>query len=175
MTALVLLLALQIPDAPLARGTLSFDARATLGAFVGTTDSLRGRLQGGADLAAVTGWVEAPVATLLTGSGKRDRDLRKSLEAERFPTMRFDLARVAPGDVAGDTTTVTLHGTLTIHGVTREVALPGRVWPEAGGWRVRSDFPLNVTDYEVGGLSKLLGLLRMDEHIVVHVDVAFAP
>ena len=36
-------------------------------------------------------------------------------------------------------------------------------------------FPLVLTDYKIGGLSKLLGMLKMDEHIEVHVDVAFAP
>jgi polyisoprenoid-binding protein YceI len=173
MTALLLLLALQIPDAPLRRGTLSFDGRATLGSFVGTTDSVRGEMKGGPPLGAVTGWVEASVASLRTGNGKRDKDLRKSMEVEQHPTMRFDLDRVTLGDTVADTVAVTLHGRLTIHGVRREVALPARVAPASDGWRVRSDFPLNVKDYGVGGLSKALGLLKMNEQIVVHVDVTF--
>jgi hypothetical protein len=32
---------------------------------------------------------------------------------------------------------------------------------------------VNLTDYQIGGLSKMLGVLKMDEHIVVHVDVRF--
>jgi polyisoprenoid-binding protein YceI len=175
MTALLLLLALQIPDAPLRRGTLSFDGRATLGSFVGTTDSVRGEMKGGPRLAAVTGWVEASVAALRTGNGKRDKDLRKSMEVEQHPTMRFDLDRVTPGDTVADTVAVTLHGRLTIHGVRHDVALPARVSPAGQGRRVRSDFPLNVKDYGVGGLSKALGLLKMHELIVVHVDVTFGP
>ncbi len=175
MTALLLLLALQIPDAPLRRGTLSFDGRATLGGFVGATDSVRGEMKGGPRLEAVTGSVEAFVASLRTGNGKRDKDLRKSMEVERYPTMRFDLDRVTPGDTVGDTVTVTLHGRLAIHGVQREVAVPARVAPAGDGLRVRSDFPLNVKDYGVGGLSKALGLLKMNELIVVHVDVTFGP
>src|SRR5438067_2314236 len=70
---------------------------------------------------------------------------------------------------------VTLRGTLAIHGVTRDVALPGYVRREGQDVRVRSDFPLNLKDYKIGGLSKALGLLKMDEHITVHVDVSFAP
>jgi hypothetical protein len=38
---------------------------------------------------------------------------------------------------------------------------------------VRSDFPLNLKDYRIGGLSKLLGMLKMSEHIEVHVDLLF--
>ena len=178
MTLLLLVLGLQIPDAPLKRGTLSFDGHATMGDFVGTTDSVRGEMKGGANLAAVTGWVEASVASLRTGNGKRDKDLRKSMEVEQYPTMRFDLERVAPatsGAAASDTTTVMLHGKLTIHGVTRAVEMPARAWREDAAWRLRTDFPLNVTDYKVGGLSKLLGVLKMNERITVHVDVTFGP
>lgn len=177
--AVVLLLALAaqhpIPDAPLKRGTLSFDGRATLGNFVGTTDSVRGAMTGGATLAAVHGWVEASVATLLTGNGKRDKDLRKSMEVEQHPMMRFNLYRVMPGDTQGDTVTVILQGSLRIHGVERPVSLPARIWPAGDGWRLRSDFPVNVKDFQVGGLSKVLGILRMNENIVVHVDVTFGP
>lgn len=177
--AVVLLLGLAaqhpIPDAPLQRGTLSFDGRATLGNFVGKTDSVRGAMQGGATLAAVTGWVEAPVATLLTGNGRRDKDLRKSMQVEQYPTMRFELHRVMPRDTVADTVAVTLQGSLTIHGVTQPVALPARVWRAGDGLRLRSDFPLNVKDFQVGGLSKLLGVLKMNENIVVHVDVTFGP
>src|SRR5712692_3766048 len=83
-----------IPPACLLRGTLRFDGHASLGDFVGTTDSVRGEMAGGPDLAAVRGWVEAPVATLRTGNGRRDRDLRKSMEVDTFSTMRFDLTAV---------------------------------------------------------------------------------
>jgi polyisoprenoid-binding protein YceI len=165
-----------IPDAPLHRGTLRFDGDATLGDFVGSTDSVRGAMTGGATLAAVRGWVAAPVATLLTGNGRRDKDLRKSMEVERYPTMRFDLDAVTVEDTVGATTVaVTLVGRLTIHGVERPVSLPAQVWRSDHGWHVRSDFPLNLKDYGIGGLSKMLGLLKMSEHIVVHVDLTFGP
>src|SRR6266496_2071967 len=164
-----------IPAAPLVRGTLSFDGHATLGDFVGTTDSVRGEMTGGAGLAAVRGWVEGRVAALLTGKGKRDTDLRKSMEVDSFPTMRFDLADVVPGASLGDSTAVTLRGRLTIHGVTHEVDIPARVWigPPADTIRVRGDFPLNLKDYRIGGLSKMLGILKMHENIEVHVDLVF--
>jgi len=163
-----------IPPARLARGTLSFDGHSSLGDFVGTTDSVRGDMTGGPDLAAVRGWVEAPVATLHTGKGRRDRDLRSSMEVDTFPTMRFDLEGVTPGDAQGDSRPWRVTGTLSIHGVTREVDLAGRVWPGADTIRVRTDFPLNLKDYRIGGLSKMLGVLKMHEHIEVHVDLVFA-
>ena len=162
-----------IPAARLTRGTLSFDGHATLGDFVGTTDSVRGEMTGGPDLAAIRGWVEGVVAALHTGNGKRDTDLRKSMEVDSFPTMRFDLADVVPGATQGDSSMVTLRGRLTIHGVTHDVDIPARVWITADTIRVRGDFPLNLKDYRIGGLSKMLGILKMHENIEVHVDLVF--
>jgi hypothetical protein len=41
------------------------------------------------------------------------------------------------------------------------------------GIRLRGETPLNLKDYKIGGLSKALGMLRMHEKIVVHVDLTF--
>lgn len=162
-----------VRDGELKEGVLSFDGRATMGDFVGTTSTVTGRMTAGSDLSTVRGWVEAPVNTLKTGNGRRDRDLNKSMESDKFPTMRFDLGGVVPGVSRGDTTAVTLSGALTIHGVKRDVTMPATVLSQAGAIRLRSSFPLNLTDYEIGGLSKMLGLLKMHPDIVVHVDVLF--
>jgi polyisoprenoid-binding protein YceI len=162
-----------IPDGRLASGTLSFDGRATVGDFTGTTSTVTGQLSGAPELAAVHGWVEAPVESLKTGNRKRDKDLNKSMESSRYPKLRFELSRIAPKQSSGDSIPVTLFGSLILHGVTRRVELPGVI--EFGGStaRVRSDFPLNLKDYRIGGLSKMLGLLKMNENIEVHVNVAF--
>ena len=161
-----------IPPGTAAEGTLSFDGRANVGDFTGTTSTLSGAMTGGADLAAVGGWVEAPVATLKTGKDRRDRDLLKSMEADKYPTMRFDLEGVSAA-ASADSLPVTLKGRLTIHGVAREVELPGSLVLTTDRARVRADFPLNLKDYKIGGLSKMMGMLRMYEDIKVHVDVTF--
>jgi polyisoprenoid-binding protein YceI len=64
---------------------------------------------------------EIDAASLYTGTAMRDNDLRSShfLEVEKYPTITFKSTRVElsgsdSGQVIGD---------LTIHGVTREVAL----------------------------------------------------
>jgi len=154
-------------------GELAFDGEATLGDFTGITDSLTGLLVGGASPDAVRGHVEAPVATLRTGNGKRDRDMRKSLEADRFPMMRFDLDAVAAGAADGDSIPVTLRGRFTIHGITRTEAVPGWAWITPERVRFRGRLPMNLKDYQIGGLSKMLGLLKMDPGVVVRIDVTF--
>ena len=168
---------LEVPIAPMrvSAGTLSFDGHATPGDFTGTTTTVSGEMSGGETLTTVRGWVEAPVNTLKTGNGRRDRDLNKSMETDKHPTMRFELAGVTPEGARGDTTRVQLGGKLTLHGVTRDVLLPAKIWRDGSALRLRSTFPVDLGDYQVGGLSKALGVLKMQEGIEVHVDLTFAP
>jgi polyisoprenoid-binding protein YceI len=155
-------------------GTLSFVGHATVGDFVGATSQLSGVLTG--DLPAARGWIETPVATLVTRNDRRDRDLRASLEADRYPTMRFDLDStvmvISRGD-ARDVVDVQLCGRLAIHGVTRAVELPATVSRLGDTLHVTSAFPLDLADYRIGGLKKLFGLLRMGRRIEVRVDLRF--
>jgi polyisoprenoid-binding protein YceI len=164
-----------IPGAAVREGRLSFDGRATTGAFTGTTSTVRGETTGGGSLSEVRGWVDTPVSTLVTGNGHRDKDLNKSLESDRYPTIRFDLTGVTPGAERGDTVDVVLQGRFTIHGVTREASIPATVVTQPDAIRVRGATPLNLKDYQIGGLSKALGMLKMDDKIVVHLDLRFAP
>ena len=162
-----------VPNGRVESGTLSFDGHATVGDFVGTTKVVSGEINGGADISAVRGWVEAPVRTLTTGNGKRDKDLNKSMESSKYPNIRFELSGITPRGGTPDSVAAMLHGALVIHGVTRKVDLPGTVEFEGPKARVRSDFPLSLKDYRIGGLSKMLGVLKMYDDIEVHVDLVF--
>lgn len=163
------------PVGHVASATLSFDAKATLGDFTGTTNSVTGAMTATTELRAVRGWVEAPVSTLKTGNGLRDKDLLKAMEAEAHPLMRFDLESVSIQSESADSAQVTLFGTFTIHGTKREVAVPANLYFQPDGIRVKSDIPMNVKDYRVTKLSKMLGAFKMNENIMVHIDVVFAP
>ncbi len=162
-----------IPDGTLRTGSLSFDGRSTTGDFTGTTTTVTGEMTGGATLAGVRGWVEAPVRTLVTGNSRRDADLNKSMESDKYPTLRFELAAVAPGETRGDTVAVTLDGYFLIHGVRQRASIAATVVYLPDGVRVRGEVPLNLKTFRIGGLTKMLGLLRMHEDILVHVDVTF--
>ncbi len=164
-----------VPPSRVAEGRLSFDAKATLGDFTGVTSTVEGSITGGADPSAVRGCVQAPVATLVSGNDHRDRDLRKSMETEKHPTMRFELRAVGAPSGGADSMTADLIGDLTLHGVTRADTLPGVLTWRGDSLRVRADFPVDVKDYRVGGLSRFLGVFKMNQHIVVHVDLVFLP
>jgi polyisoprenoid-binding protein YceI len=164
-----------IPDAQVSDGTLGFDGHATVGDFTGTTSEVKGGMTGGTGLAEVRGWVEAPVKSLDTGNGKRDKDLNKSMESDKYPVIRFELGGVKVKDGGAERAEVELARRMIIHGVPRAVTLPAQVRQVEGGLRLTSDFPLNLKGYEIGGLSKMLGMLKMHEDIEVYVDVTFTP
>ena len=163
------------PDAVLQSGTLSFTGHSTVGDFVGTTTAATGGVIGNAELANARGWVEAPVTTLSTGNGLRDRDMRATMEVAKYPTMRFELAGVTAESAAAasDTVTGALHGALTIHGVTRDVSIPATLFKLGDTIDVSGAFPVDLTDYKVGGLTRLFGTLRVQHKIDVRFHVRF--
>jgi len=154
---------------------LSFTGHSTVGDFVGTTTAVSGGVTGNAELANAQGWVEAGVATLSTGNGLRDRDLRSTMDVAKYPTMRFELAGVTVENpaAASDTVTGTLRGALTIHGVTRDVAIPATLIRAANTVDVSGAFPVDLGDYKVSGLTKLFGTLRVQRKIDVRFRVRF--
>jgi polyisoprenoid-binding protein YceI len=161
------------PDADVRRGTLSFDGKSTLGDFTGTTTTVRGRMTGGNTLAEVRGWVEAPVNTLKTGNNRRDRDLVKTMEAEIFPLIRFELTGVTPEWERGDSAGVILQGNFVIHGVTRAERIPAVVARTADGVHVKATgLPMDLTHYRIENLTRFL-IFRMNRNIVVEIDLFF--
>ena len=67
-----------------------------------------------------------------------------------------------------------LRGALTIHGGDpKRRGCPDDLEIRDTEARLRTDFPLNLKDYHIGGLSKMLGMLKMHEDIEVHVDLLF--
>jgi len=160
------------PDADLRAGRLSFDGKATLGAFTGSTDSVRGRMVGGPSLRGVRGWVEAPVRALKTGNNRRDRDLYKAMEADIYPTIRFQLESVEPQWERSDSASAVLTGQFFIHGVNRPERIPALVSRTPEGIRVTASLPMDLRHYQIEGLTRFL-IFKMKPEIVVHVDVMF--
>jgi polyisoprenoid-binding protein YceI len=163
------------PNAVLRSGTLSFTGHSTVGDFVGTTTAVDGGVAGNAELANARGWVEASVIGLSTGNRLRDRDLRATMDVDKFPTMRFELAGVSVESPASPSDTVagTLRGALTIHGVSRDVSIPSTLIAAGDTIDVSGAFQVDLADYNVGGLTKLFGTLRVRRDIDVRFRVRF--
>ena len=163
----------QIPPSTLKSAELWFDAKATLGAFRGITHEARGETAGAPSLSEVHGFVEMRAKNLTTNNGLRDRDMRKTLDADTYPTIRFDLDSVAVRTDAPDSARIELVGRMSIHGVTRLIRLPAKLQRQQHELRVTGSYELFLPNYGVTRLKRMLGVLSMDETIRIGFDVTF--
>jgi len=115
--------------------------------------------------------VEVRWADIDTKNGTRNRHMLKTVDAEHFPVIRFDVA-----EATGDTGQVQLKGTLTLHGVSRPVEWPATVRasppPLPDTVTVAADFPVDMRDYGIKPPVRFL-VARMGAVVQVHVRLSF--
>ena len=113
------------------------------------------------------------VASIDTAHQKRDKDLRGEsfFEVDKYPQITFETTRVEAGDDAP-----ILHGVLTMHGVSKEVAIPFRVTGIADfAGKIRLGFEarleLNRQDYGIS-YSRLMdnGGLVVGNEVVIELS-----
>jgi polyisoprenoid-binding protein YceI len=94
------------------------------------------------------------VATISTGIGKRDKDLKKDefFNVDKFPTIHFRSSKVEKGRSAN---TYMMTGELTMKAKTMKVQVPFTATPASGGYKFKSNFKLNRVDYGVGTKGKI--------------------
>lgn len=162
-----------VTPAPLAKGEVTFLAHSTIvGRFTGRVPVARAEFTGD-QLSTVHGMAEVRVAEMRTGINARDRHLHETMDADSFPTIRFDLVAVQPEPPTADTASVTIEGRLTLHGVTRPVLARGTVVLTRGGADILATFPLDMRDYGIKPPVRAL-VLRVAPDVVVTARLSFS-
>lgn len=164
-----------VPALSVASGTAKFYGSATIATFSGETAQVTGHAGPASDLRAASGWFELPVATLKTGNDTRDRHMREALDADQYPTLRFEVDSVRVKQVHGDTLETGLAGRLILHGVTRAVEVPAKMIRTGPGLRVLAYTEIKLGDYAITkNLSRAL-ILRVRQEVTISVQLDFAP
>lgn len=108
-----------------------------------------------------------------SGNFIRDANARRALfETGQYPDIRFDLARVqtAKNSLAdGETLQVTLFGTLTMHGVSREVTTTATLRRADPVVTATGTLAVNLSDYGMKRPS-LFGV-KVDDRVAVAFDI----
>jgi polyisoprenoid-binding protein YceI len=161
-----------------AKSRVMFEASFPLGNFTGVTHEVWGevRLDPATFARGVQGSAGINPASLKTGIDGRDRDLRITLEVDRYPEIRFTLHEVRasfPSLADRADTYLTLEGELSIHGVARSVTLTGRAQLRDGQVWVRGEGTLNMTDYGIRPPKKFF--LSVGDQVRVSFDTLLAP
>lgn len=128
------------------KGTAVFHSRVPLHTFSGESGNLVGLIN------LETGTVDfyLDLATLETGIGKRDRDMKETLEVEEYPFAEFFGELITEFDPAvPDTQNVTVKGKFKIHGVEREVEIAGTLLSKDESLVLNAGWTLRLEDYDI--------------------------
>jgi polyisoprenoid-binding protein YceI len=121
-------------------------------------------------------------ALRVTGRGEPPKDVPKvqetmagptCLDVGRFPEIRFTSKAISAKGPATCELEVTVRGTLTLHGVSREIAVPVRVDFEGDLLSAQGTTALKQSDFgikpiSVGGVVKVADEVTIDLRLVAH-------
>ncbi|MGB0650836.1 MAG: YceI family protein [Rhodothermales bacterium] len=151
-------------------GHVEFLSNVPLHDFIGTSDVLTGRI----DLAENTVDFFVDLNTLDTGIGKRDKDMRKTLETDDYPFAEFFGTLLTAVDPAAEgPQPVEVEGDFTIHGITRTIQVPGQLTFSEEGLRIEASWTLLLEDYEIQPPRLLF--LKVDEEQAITIDILLTP
>ena len=122
---------------------------------------------------AASAHLEIPVAALSSGNGLYDAELRRRIDAARFPVATLDLDRCLVGG-SGDH--LTLEGRIDFHGVTR--SLQGQVAaaiPSPGRLAATGDQVLDIRDFGVSSPTVLMFRIYPQVTVKLQVEAELAP
>ncbi|MGE5848582.1 MAG: YceI family protein [Candidatus Methylomirabilota bacterium] len=162
------------------KGFVGFDAKAFMHEFTGKTSKVHGmiRLADPDRLTGAEACIRVDAGSLDTGNGTRDDIMRKDhLETASYPTIEFLLKTVEGVKRDSDGWEFGAGGSLSLHGVMREILLPVRVRPAEGGAgsgadggvRLTGEIPLRMSDYRIT-IPKFL-FFAVQDQVVVKFDV----
>lgn len=87
------------------------------------------------------------------------------LESSSYPEIVYECSKIAATKNGEGQYSVTLNGDLTLHGVTRSLAVPARVVLDGDSLRAFGNFSLRQTDYELKLASVAGGVLKVKDEI----------
>jgi polyisoprenoid-binding protein YceI len=123
---------------------------------VGRTTDVTGSitLVAAGDAAQLTeGSLAVDTTTLASDEDRRDNRLRtEGLETDAFPTATFTITApidIPAGAISGTATDVTLVGDLTLHGVTKAVAIPAQAQLVGGEVQVAGSLTFSLADFDI--------------------------
>lgn len=135
---------------------VSFDAVFPPADFSGFGRDLSGGFEAdAADLSqGVSGSLTVQVLGISTGNDARDKEMWKSLAADRHPTMYFVIQTIEapsfpPGVAEHTDTLLTIQGRLSIAGVERVKRFSGRVRLKQGRLWVRGESRFKMSDFGI--------------------------
>ncbi|MEX2585029.1 MAG: YceI family protein [Balneolaceae bacterium] len=151
-------------------GIATFQSSVPLHEFTGKSDHLAGMIDFDRNL--VDFYLD--LRSLETGNNRRDRDIYSTLNTEEFPYVEFTGELVTPFNPADSSRQqVTVSGTFTINGITREKRVEGWLRPTADGIQLQTGWTQSLDDHEIEPPGILF--YRVRDHVEVQIEATLRP
>ena len=134
-----------------AKNVVKFISDAPVEDFEGVTNNIDGYLkhQGDAVTEKSELYFEVDLRTLDTGIGLRNRHMREDyLHTDKYPFAKYS-GRITGVSEAGGKTTVSVKGSMDIHGVKKNLDITATLTKTATGMQAKSSFEVKLTDHKI--------------------------
>ncbi|MFN1833835.1 YceI family protein [Balneola sp. MJW-20] len=114
------------------------------------------------------------LTTLDSGLEKRDRDMREVLETDEYPFAEFYgelISDFNPG--LKDTQNVLVKGDFTIHGVTKEMEIKGKLTPSDEGIHLIAKWIVRLEDHDI--IPPKLLFVKVDQEQEIEIETLLKP
>ncbi|HET9613914.1 MAG TPA: YceI family protein [Candidatus Limnocylindrales bacterium] len=137
---------------------------------VGRTSGITGTAtiaSSGGSLSVTAAAFTVDMTSLASDRPMRDNRLRSDgIQTDQFPTSRFTLTQsvaLPPNAAAGAAFNVTLHGNLTLHGVTRPIDLPASARLSGNTIQVAGSYSFPFSDFQINP-PNIGGFVAVEDH-----------
>ena len=121
--------------------------------------------------------IDAKSLTILDKVSEKDKteitnNMNNSvLETGKHPKITFRSSSIANFNQTGNRATFTLNGTLTLHGVTKPIAIPVTIVQEGSLLRATGQYTLRQTDFGITPYSAALGTIKVKNEVVIKFNI----
>ena len=151
-------------------GHAEFHSEVPLHTFSGSSEFLVGLI----NLSDSTVDFYLDLTTLDTGIDKRDKDMRRTLETDKYPFASFYGKLISDFNPnLSEPQTVRVRGDFKIHGVERQVTLEGTLQKTGEGLEVSTTWTLDLDDYDIEPPGILF--YRVDEEQDIRINAHLTP
>lgn len=119
--------------------------------------------------------VEVPLAGMRSGEKGLDKNMRKTMDASKFPDIayalgKYELAKSQDGAMIAKTT-----GSLTIAGKTQQVPMDVTFRFGPKGVELAGSYTLNMSDYGITPPTLMFGAIKVKDPVTVNFDLFVNP
>jgi polyisoprenoid-binding protein YceI len=120
--------------------------------------------------------VKISVAGLKSGESGLDKNLRKAMDAEKYPDVVYSLERYELTKDAGDgVMTAKTSGELTISGQTKPVTIDVEFRLGQDAAAVKGSYTLDMSDYGIKPPTLMLGTIKVRDPVTIRFDLLLKP